>query len=188
MALIPLMDDADAPEAVRASLAAMPPEATIWRLLAHAETVFPPFLQVAGKVQTALALDPRARQLAILRVAGLAGCEYERVQHEVIATIEGVPAEQVTAIAEDRIDGPEFDEREALLLRFVTEAVEQLGASEQTTRALAAELSERELVELLLVIGQYLGLAVVLKSAALEPQAPLDPAAILAARARRAAL
>ena len=188
MCLIPLIDEADAPETVRASLAAMPPEATIWRLLAHAETVFPPFLQVAGKLQTALRLDPRDRQLAILRVAGLAECDYERIQHEVIAAIEGVAPEQIAAIGEGRVDGPEFDERQVLLLRFVTEAVERVGASEATTRAMAERFSPRELVELLLVVGQYLGLAVVLKSAALEPLPPLDPEAILQARAKRAAL
>jgi AhpD family alkylhydroperoxidase len=188
MALIPLVDDASAPEAVRASLAAMPPQATVWRLLAHAETVFPPFLQTAGKLQTSLALDPRLRQLAILRVAALADCAYETVQHEVIAALEGVAPEQVAAIAEGRVDGPEFDAREALLLRFVTESVERLGASAATTRALAELLSPRELVELMLVIGQYLGLATVLKSAALEPLPPLSPEAIREARAKRAAL
>jgi AhpD family alkylhydroperoxidase len=188
MGLIPLVEDEHAPEAVRASLAAMPPQASIWRLLAHAETVFPSYLQVAGKLQTSLALDPKLRQLAILRVAALAECAYEAVQHEVIAALEGVAPEQIAAIAAGRVDGPAFDEREALVLRFVTESVERLGASEKTTRALARELSPRELVELMLVVGQYLGLATVLKSAALEPLPPLSPEAIRQARARRAAL
>jgi 4-carboxymuconolactone decarboxylase len=188
MALIPLVEDAGAPEAVRASLAAMPPNATIWRLLAHAETVFPSYLQVAGKLQTSLALDPKLRQLAILRVAALAECAYEAVQHEVIAALEGVAPEQVAALAAGRADGPEFDELEALVLRFVTESVEHLGASPETTRALARQLAPRELVELMLVIGQYLGLATLLKSAALEPLPPLSLEAIQEARARRAAL
>src|ERR1700742_565640 len=132
MPRIPLIDESTAPDDVREALAAMPPQGTVWRMVAHAETAFRPYLQLAGKIQTSLALDPRLRQLAILRVADLAGCEYERVQHEVIADLEGVPAEQVAALAEGRADGPEFDERETLVLRFVTESVRQLGASEAT--------------------------------------------------------
>jgi AhpD family alkylhydroperoxidase len=188
MPLISLFEDPDAPAQVRASLAAMPPQGTIWRLLAHAQTVFPPLLQVAGKLQTSLALDPRLRQLAILRVANLAECEYERVQHEVIAAMEGVRPEQIASVGEGRIDGPEFDEREALVLRFVTEAVERTGAGEATTKALLAAFSERETVELLLVVAQYLGLALVLKSAALEPVPPMSEQEIQAARAKRGAL
>jgi hypothetical protein len=53
---------------------------------------------------------------------------------------------------------------------------------------LAAEFPPREIVELMLVISQYFGLAVLLKSTALEPVAPLSAEAILQARAKRAAL
>jgi AhpD family alkylhydroperoxidase len=173
---------------VRRSLAAMPPQATVYRLLAHAQTVFPSLLSVVGAIQGQLELDPRLRQLAILRVAVATGCDYERVQHEVIAGIEGVTAEQVAALAAGRIDGPEFDEREQMVLRFVDEVLRDAGAGQQTTAAMAAAFSPREIVELLVVIGQYYATAMLLNTAALEPQPPLDPKAILAARARRAAL
>src|SRR3954469_5975622 len=148
MALIPLVDEASAPAEVREALAAMPPHGTVYRLIAHAETAFRPFLTLAGRLQTSLALDPKLRQLAILRVAGLAGCEYERVQHVVIAELEGVTSGQIAAVGAGRIDGPEFDGLESLVLRFVTESVEGLGASEATTRMLAARPPARELVEL----------------------------------------
>jgi 4-carboxymuconolactone decarboxylase len=185
---IPLIDESIAGEDVREALAAMPPQGTVWRMVAHAETAFRPFLQLAGRIQTSLALDPRLRQLAILRVADLTECEYERVQHEVIAELEGVPAEQTAALAEGRADGPEFDEREALVLRFVSESVQSLGASEATMAALAERFPPREIVELMLVISQYLGLAVLLRSTALEPVPPLSADAIRQARAKRAAL
>jgi 4-carboxymuconolactone decarboxylase len=188
MPLIGLVDEAAAPPEIREALAAMPPQGSVYRLIAHAQTAFRPFLTLAGKLQTSLELDARLRQLAILRVAVLADCEYERVQHEVIAGIEGVRDDQVQALRAGRADGPEFDELETLVLRFATEVVEGLGASEATTRELAAQLPERDLVELLLVISQYLGLAALLKTARLEPVAPMDPQEIFQARARRAAL
>jgi AhpD family alkylhydroperoxidase len=188
MSRIPLLDESSAPAEIREALAAMPPQGTVWRMVAHAETAFRPFLHLAGKLQTSLTLDPKLRQLAILRVAELTDCEYEAVQHEVIAELEGVGAEQIAAVGEGRADGPEFDAREALVLRFVTESVQQLGASEATMSQLAEQFPPREIVELMLVISQYLGLAVLLKSTALEPVAPLSAEAILQARARRAAL
>jgi AhpD family alkylhydroperoxidase len=188
MSRLPLIDEATASEPVRRSLAAMPPQATVYRLLAHAQTVFPSLLSVVGAIQGQLELDPRLRQLAILRVAVATGCDYERVQHEVIAGIEGVTPEQVAALAAGRIDGPEFGEREQLVLRFVDEVLRDAGAGQQTTAAMAAAFPPREIVELLVVIGQYHATAMLLNTAALEPQPALDPKAILAARARRAAL
>jgi alkylhydroperoxidase family enzyme len=188
MPRLPFVDESTSSEAVQRSLGAMPPESTVYRMLAHADTVFPPLLQVIGGIQGNLALDPRLRQLAILRVAGLANCDYERVQHEVIASIEGVDPAQVAAIGAGRVSGPEFDDREALVLRFVDEVIERVGAGEETTAEMAAQFSPREIIELLIVIGQYYGTALLLNTTALEPQPPLDPEVILQARARRAAL
>jgi 4-carboxymuconolactone decarboxylase len=188
MSLIPLIDDEQAASGVREALAAMPRQGTVWRMVAHAETAFRPYLKLAGVLQTGLVLDARLRELAVLHVARLTDCEYERVQHDVIARMEGVGDDQIDALRDGRIDGPEFDEREALLLRFVSEAVERLGAGKQVTARMAEHFSSREIVELLLVVSQYLGLAVLLKTTALEPEPPIDREAILQARARRAAL
>jgi 4-carboxymuconolactone decarboxylase len=188
MPRLPLVDVASAPPAVREGLAALPPQATVYRMVAHAETLFRPFLELSGLIQTQLQLDARLRQLAILHVSVITGCDYERVQHEVIATLEGVTDEQIAAVAQGRLDGPEFDPREATVLRFVNEVVEQRGASAATTGAIQELFTPREIVELLMVVWQYLGLALLLNTTGLEPEPPLDPELIRETRARRAAL
>jgi AhpD family alkylhydroperoxidase len=188
MPRLPLVDPATAPEDVREALAAMPPTSAMFRMVAHAETAFRPWLVLAGILQTSLTLDAKVRQLAIMRVAVLARCEYELVHHRVISQIEGLRPEQIEALAAGRDSGPEFDERESLVLRFVSEAVEQRGASEETTSELAELFTPRDIVELLLVVWQYLGLALLVNSTGIEAEPPLDPEEILAARARRAAL
>ena len=78
-------------------------------MVAHAETAFRPWLAL-GDLLGKLQLDPALRELAILRVAAIAGCSYELVQHGPIATAVGVGSDQVEALQEGRVFGPEFDD------------------------------------------------------------------------------
>ncbi len=188
MPRIPLPELSELSAPVSEALSVMPPQGTIFRMVAHAETAFSPFLQLAGVIQTGLSLDPVLRQIAILRVSVIARCPYETVQQEVVSKIEGVPEAKVRALVEGRIDGAGFTDRELLLLRFVDEVIEQRGAGEATTAAMAAIFSPREIVEILLVVWQYFGIAMLINTTGLETQPPIDAEAILKARARRAAL
>ena len=150
---LPFVDESPLPPDVRAALAAMPPQATVYRMLAHAQTAFLPMLRTVGAIQGTLALDPRLRQLAILRVAGRDDCEYERVQHEVISTIEGVPADQIAALRDGRASGAEFGPDDTLVLRFVDELLDHVGATEQTVAEMARRFAPREIVELITIVG-----------------------------------
>jgi AhpD family alkylhydroperoxidase len=125
------------------------------------------------------------RELAILRVAVVDGCDYELVQHEAIATGVGVRADQVAALAAGRSAGSEFDEREALVLRFVGEVIDNDGRAVVSVAEVEAALSAREVVELLLVIAQYHGLALLLNTTGVEPDPPAAMAVVEAAQANR---
>jgi alkylhydroperoxidase family enzyme len=103
------------------------------------------------------------------------------VQHEAIATGVGVRPEQVAAVVAGRISGKQFDQREALVLRFVEEVVNNRGAT--LVAEIEEALSAREVVELLLVIAHYLGLALLLNATELEPDPPADMAVVEAAQA-----
>ena len=72
------------PERVREALEAVPP-LNVFRMTANAETAFRPWLAFGGALLSSLELDPRVRELVILRVARLCGSEYEWVQHVPIA-------------------------------------------------------------------------------------------------------
>jgi AhpD family alkylhydroperoxidase len=185
VALLEPIDPAAAPDEVRETLGVVSPRVGVFRYVAHAETAFRPWLMLQHALMTKLELDPRLRELAILQVARLTGCDYERVQHEVVAVVDGVSPEQCAALAVGELDGGAFDERERLVLRFVAEVVERQRASEETAAALAGELSEREVVELLLTISHYHGLALLLNTLRVEPDPPIDPAEVIATRERR---
>jgi 4-carboxymuconolactone decarboxylase len=188
MARLPFVDPDAVSDDVRAALAVVPPTSGVFKMVAHAEGSFRPWLVFGGTLSRELELEPRLRQLAILQVAVLTDCEYERIWHETVSLVDGVRAEQIAAITSGRTAGCEFDELETLVLRFVSEAVERHGASEATTLDLSHRLSNRSLVELLLVIAHYLGLAVLLKTTAVEPEPALSVEAIRDARRRRGEL
>src|SRR5205807_1844496 len=74
MARLPYIDAEHAPDRVREALDAIPP-LNIFRMVATAETAFRPWLALGGALLGSLELDPRLRELAILRVARLERAE-----------------------------------------------------------------------------------------------------------------
>lgn len=169
MARIPYVDPATAPEPVRQALEALPP-LNVFRLVANAETAFRPWLAFGGALLGDGALDHVTRELAILRVAALTpGAEYEWVQHERIARDIGATGAQV----EGARTGEGLTGDDALVVRFTEQVVRDAQPDDETFAAASERWSPRELVELLLVIGQYMMLARVMATARID----LDEAA-----------
>ena len=142
------------------------PQLTIFKLLANAETAFRPFMRYGLVLLRDLELDPVAREQAILRVAALTpGAEYEWVQHEAIGRAVGMTDEQIEACrAGDPGD---------LVLRFTEEVVSDAAPSDATFAAMAERFTAREIIELILVIGQYMMLARLMATAQIDLDEPV---------------
>jgi 4-carboxymuconolactone decarboxylase len=151
----------------------------LFRMVAHAETAYGPWLGYGGALLTQLELDPLLRELAILQVARQTGSEYEWVQHDPIARAVGATGDQIDAIQAGRDDDPAFDADQSLVLQLTRTAVNEGAASEEQVARLADRLGARQVVELLLVVGNYMAIAMVIASTGLEPDPPLD-ASVLA--------
>jgi 4-carboxymuconolactone decarboxylase len=174
MARLPYADPSSAPEPVRRALEAVPP-LNVFRMVANAETAFRPWLAFGGALLSSLELDACVRELAILRVARLSGAEYEWVQHVPIALAAGATEEQVAAVDGGELEHKSLGAAERAALRFTTEVVRDVRASDDALAAvLAAGLSPRAVVELLLVIGQYMMVARVAETAGIELDEPAD--------------
>jgi alkylhydroperoxidase family enzyme len=174
VARLPYPDPDALPERVRRALQAVPP-LNVFRMTAHAETAFRPWLAFGGALLSSLQLDPVVRELVILRVARLSDAEYEWVQHEPIALAVGASREQVTAVDRGALDDRSLGAGERAALRFATEVVSDVRASDESLAALtAADFSPREVVELLLVIGQYMMVARLAETAGIEIDDPGD--------------
>jgi 4-carboxymuconolactone decarboxylase len=178
VARLPYVDPDEASQPVREALEAAP-ALGIFRMLANAESAFRPWLRWATTLLGELELDPLLRELAILRVARLTPhAEYEWVQHAPIAKAVGASEEQVAALERDDAGAGCFSRDQQAVLRFTTEVLRDARASDETFEAAAAILSPREIVELLMVIGQYMMVARVMATTELEIDEPAGPGAI----------
>jgi 4-carboxymuconolactone decarboxylase len=175
MTRLPYADPHRLPERAREALEAVPPLG-IFRMMANAETAFRPWLRWGGVLLGDLALDPLLRELAILQVARLTPhADYEWTQHVPIARATGATDEQIAALERDEPEADCFSDAERTVLRFTTEVVRDARASDETFGAVRALLSPREVIELLMVIGQYMMLARVMATTELDVDEPLDP-------------
>jgi alkylhydroperoxidase family enzyme len=131
------------------------------------------------------------RELVVLRAAWLSGAWYEWCQHATLARRAGVGEREVERVpAGPRAPG--WSERQRLLLTATDELCADHVIVDATWARLARELSERELIELCLLVGHYAMLALALNSLGVEPEdgarRRLPPAAAAVAEQLRARL
>lgn len=139
-------------------------------LLGHHPRLAGNWLAFSGDLLDDPVLDPRDRELLILRVAWRTQSRYEWAQHARMAAAAGLDAERIAAAAGD-IDAPVWTDRDRDLLRSVDEMIEGFQVGEGTWTRLAEHFDESQLIELLFVVGSYLCLALVLNSTGLQPDA-----------------
>ena len=108
-------------------------------------------------------------ELVILRVAWRCRSVYEWRQHVPLALRIGLTADQVSAIADDASSGG-LSDRQRTLLAVTDELLGQRAISEPTWRSARAILTDRELIELCLLVGNYQGLASAIGGLAIAPE------------------
>ncbi|MGI8721018.1 MAG: carboxymuconolactone decarboxylase family protein [Geodermatophilaceae bacterium] len=179
MTRLPYADPTQLAPDIAGALSALP-DLHLFGVVGHAETAFMPWLGLGGALLSSLSLDPALRELVILQVAASTGSDYERVQHDAIATSVGVSVEAVEAVVTGTLDAPELAESSPVL-RVVDELVRTHTTSEAGMSTLRSRLGDRASVEVLLVVGYYLGVAVLADAVDLDPDPPAQMAVIVAA-------
>jgi alkylhydroperoxidase family enzyme len=120
-----------------------------------------------GHVQFATTLSLRQRELLVLRVAAVRQAEYEWAQHVVLAGDAGLDDDEIARIAEGP-DAPGWSPLERAMLRAVDELVADAEIADATWKALADELDEQQLMDLVFTVGAYEVLAMAFKSFGVE--------------------
>ncbi len=77
----------------------------IGRMLSYAPTTLSPYYTFSFALLDQLELDPKLRQLTILRVAHRTEEHYAWVQHVALARLVGVSDEQITALQQGEVEG-----------------------------------------------------------------------------------
>ena len=112
-------------------------------------------------------LEPRWRELMILRVASRTSSTYEWDQHVRLAVRYGVTSDDIEAVRTgvDRWTALERD-----LLAATDQLIDNYRIDDDTWSRLAEQLDERQLVEVVFVVGTYTCLAMAFNSFGLEPE------------------
>ncbi|MFI0405597.1 carboxymuconolactone decarboxylase family protein [Actinomadura sp. 3N508] len=114
-------------------------------------------------------LPARDRELAILRIAWRARCEYAFGQHVRMGAAAGLTPEEI-----DRVPhGPTADgwtEFQSTLLHAVDELHDHGRLTGESWKALAEEYDEAQLLDLIAVVGRYWTVAAMLNTVNVQPE------------------
>ena len=153
---------------MRAALERLPP-LKIFATVANAQGAFVNWLRFGGDCLDGRLFDPVLRELAILRVARMTpGAEYEWVQHVPILLAVGGTQEQVAALESDDVQADVLGEDGRLVVRFTEQVVRDAAPDDETFAQMSARFTSAEIVQLLLVIGQYMTVARVMATAQID--------------------
>ena len=128
-------------------------KASLEILIRHAE-LYAAHLEVAKRYLSDCEMSVRDRELAILRVAWLSQAPFEWGAHVKIAKRNGVSSREIQSVIEGSAAADWSDHDRAIL-----QAVEELHFDsmicDDTWIALQAFYSDKKLIELLILVGQY---------------------------------
>jgi alkylhydroperoxidase family enzyme len=164
--------DAQAQELLGSVATTTGPATNIFRTLVRHPGLFRRWLPFGGKL-LAGKLPPRDRELAILRTGWRCGSEYEWGQHVLIGRAAGLTDDEIRRIQAGP-DAPGWDPADSVLLRAADELHDDSCIRDSTWNELAARYDDRQLIELLMLIGHYHMVAYTLNSLGVqrEPGVP----------------
>lgn len=108
-------------------------------------------------------IPPRTREIAVLRISWLAGAAFEWGEHVEIGKRAGLSQEEIERIMQGSAASG-WNEHDAAVLRAVEELLADFAISDATWALLAKVWDEAQLIELPMMIGQYLTTAFLLNS------------------------
>jgi len=150
----------------------------IFPTLARHRVLFRRWMGFGAKLMPGGKLPRADSELVILRVAHKTDSEYEWIQHERMALVSGLNEEEIARVKEGA-EAPGWSPRQALILAAVDELCDSNRIGDELWEKLAREFSQVDLIELCVLTGHYVMLAMTLNSLAVEPDPIPEPPALL---------
>jgi 4-carboxymuconolactone decarboxylase len=158
MARIPYADIEKSPEKIREFFGKIRANGfeilNVHKMVAHSDSSVREFIRFGNKLITKPHLEPRFRELAILRIAQLHGAAYEWAHHVPIALQAGVSREQIKAL-DAWGASPHFSREEKTVLTYTEELAHDNQPADKTFDEASRFLDQPSLVELTLSIGYW---------------------------------
>ena len=127
----------------------------VYKLLLHAPPLAESWLNIVSAARYKTELDGRLREIAIIRVAYLNRTDYVVNQHvPELSVPEGVSVEESQALA-DWQTSKYFSPRERAALAYTDAMTRDIAVPDSVFDALRPHFSERQIVELTVLIGIY---------------------------------
>jgi alkylhydroperoxidase family enzyme len=139
----------------------------VFTTIARHPKLFRKWFRFAGALMLNGKLDRVDSELLILRTAHNGSSEYEWHQHERIALSIGLTAEEVERVRQGP-DAAGWTPRQVVLLRAADELHSQTKISAPVWDELGSFLSDKQLIELCIVVGHYTMIAMTLNSLQVE--------------------
>jgi NAD(P)-dependent dehydrogenase (short-subunit alcohol dehydrogenase family) len=171
---IPLPSDDQLRDDVRDALGNLPP-LNIFRMLATLPSSFRPFLELGGSLLGDPELDPRIREIAILRVAHVTRAPYEWAQHVQLGRNVGLGDAEIEAVRSED-PGRELGTEGALVCRAVDEISRDVRLSDEALELLLGRYGVRRACSLILCASYYNMVSRFLESTRVE----IEPEELLA--------
>jgi 4-carboxymuconolactone decarboxylase len=116
-------------------------------------------------------VEPRDREIVIHRTCARTGAEYEWGVHVVAYGRQvGLSEQQITATARGGADDPAWSDHDALLIRLADELHDTCTVSDRLWAKLAEHYTEVQLLELLIIAGQYRIISYLVNAVAIQPE------------------
>ncbi len=135
-----------------------------------------PFLGYNNVLLNTPTLAPRMRELMVLRVAWRTRARYEWAQHVRLAARLGITPDEIDAVRAD-VRAAQWAPLEADLLAAADQLIDGYHIDDETWGRLAQQLDQRQLIELVFVVGTYTCLAMAFNSLGLQLDADLEDVA-----------
>ncbi|MBI1251114.1 MAG: carboxymuconolactone decarboxylase family protein [Alphaproteobacteria bacterium] len=155
-----LADD-DIPPAARTALQSWWPPFNLHRVLAHNPATLSAWMVFGAHILRNNTLDERLRELIVLRIAWNARSAYEWGQHAGLSRRLGIPEADIARVAEG-VDAAGWTPFERAALRAVDEMMGGFSVSEDTYRALDGALSKQQWIDLVMLVGEFILVALTL--------------------------
>lgn len=147
------------------------PPPNLFLTLGRHPALFRGWLRFAGRLMPRGKLPRRETELVILRVSHLRECRYEHDHHVQLGRRAGLTDADLARVDE----GPAatgWTPREQAILQATDELVRANDVTDETWTRLQAALDNRELIELVLLVGHYEMLATAIGTLRIQPDTP----------------
>lgn len=127
----------------------------LFKMWAYSVNTIKDVISLGADHYAGLELPPHVRELVILLTATSNQCEYEWVQHVTPAKTFGVTDGQIEAIEKQLFTSAVFSPKELAALTFSVAVLKSPNVPDDVFALAQASLSNREMVEIVELIGYY---------------------------------